>query len=354
MKNHPNLHHYKQCLFAGLFAPALLYFLDVFSLYKNNNIRTSASIVKAKDRYCALASEGYWENDTFHLHDSNCNWGYYPQIIQGDFFCKQQHVNVLLIGDSQERNTVDHFCRQTGGKNSLIQPRWTLPNKTTIRSSGVSMQRVCKVGNVQIANFFHFGFVYPVSHLVTEHASLSEGEPIRSPARFQQVLPNLLEDAFGGPNNQEEEPLIVVMNSGLWDMLALAKFENWQFNTPQFISNGTWAERLVSAAAVVQNVTNASLLVWRNVPDVVESRTEKFEYILKGALTNPFTHNTSRLLNDAGVRVAKGLGWPILDLRGSIAGREEELIDFGGWHIHKGGIDVYLNRILNTVVSFLQ
>lgn len=262
--------------------------------------------------------------------------------------------NVLLVGDSQERNIVEHLCKSSrDAELRVVRPRWTdIGSPTIIRSTTSDKSDnllVCTIGNLTVANFFHFGLIGH-HRLADNHVSFKDDEPTKTD-RIQRMLPYFVRDAFASSLDKIQLNAIV-LNSGLWDLLAIATHESWREELSTLLSNRNWGEQVYNLTETIRNILPTSEIIWRNMPDVVEERTKHRDIIQVGALTNPFTSKHVEWMNHVGTVTAKDLGLPILDWRGSLVQGELELLtDWDGFHIRKAGLDVYINRILNFIMA---
>lgn len=233
---------------------------------------------------------------------------------------KKRHV--LLFGDSQERNIVKHLCDESQGSVfETIDARWMCTNSSNVsnttaicNSSKHKNLSRCRIGNLIVANFFHFGLM---GHhkLADQHTDRKESEPVSIIERIKGMLPFFIEDAFGSISWHDvtDDVRTVVINSGLWDLLAISTHETWREEVKTLAANKIWAQRAedVSTAihSAVLNSSKNTNIFWRNLPGVIESRTKTREYIHVGAYTNPFTEKMVEDMNDVGESVARGLGW---------------------------------------------
>jgi hypothetical protein len=324
---------------------------------------------------CALGGAGYFDEgpgNFWRVDDPSCPWVDYAGKVLGDqnhpnynFSLSAEEVrmkelllnardrNILLIGDSQDRTTLDHFCNATHGSiKTMVPPRWTLPNGTlhanitiTHDNERLIQTRVCRVGKLTVANFFHFGFIPGSTIWSTFH--IVEGEPITIQERIDNVLPKFLEDVFGEDYSVD----FVVLHSGLWDLISMSYNDNCDEELSCLKqSNGTWYTAANAVARSLQrNIPDAKIL-WRNLPSADDSVTRDI-VVGDSHIPRPFTFDLIKLVNDLGVSFAKSRSWPVLDLRLPLLQLGPHAFVQDGLHFNQRGWDLYMNRLLNAVMA---
>ena len=307
---------------------------------------------------CPLNAPGTFDPEgNFFLDDLSCPWvdyagnnvlakttdlaltdeqlvGYSSNVLHN----QQRLRSILLIGDSQDRNTVEFFCGGTisGANLTVVLPRWSTPDGK-IHSAPRPQQgnrnlhfRTCRVGQLMIASFFHFGFT-PVEKIMDGHSS--EGEPLDVFERIDNILPKYIEDVFGKDVGID----IVVINSGLWDLFSGIFRSNDPGTLIQNVSQ--WHTRANRVANSLEALIPTSSIIWRNLPDV------------RNRVTNQsFTtyQEEVKLINEMGVSFAESRNWPVLDLRGSLSPLGVSVLQ-DEIHLNHIGQKFYLNRILNAL-----
>jgi hypothetical protein len=319
---------------------------------------------------CPLNAPGRFDpNGTFFLDDPSCHWVDYTghvltkttddTLTEEEARQKERLVghsqqdddgmnsppqpirrSILLIGDSQDRMTVEYFCGGTipGAHLTVFPPRWSLPNgtihsapKPTLGNRNLHF-RACRLGQLMIASFFHFGFT-PGGKIIDGHSS--EGEPWDVLERIENILPKYIDNVFG----KDFEIDMVVINTGLWDVRAGLFLSNDPETLHQNISQ--WNVRANRVATSLEALIPTASILWRNLPFVRRTITKR-----------RFTtfQDDVKLMNEIGVSFAESRHWPVLDLRGTLWPLGASVLQDDA-HMNPIGRKLYLNRILNALVE---
>ena len=302
-----------------------------------------------RSKSCPLNSPGHFNPDgNFVLDDPSCPWVDYvgniltkaddaltpDELQQKERLVHSQNMrNILVIGDSQERNMLQSACAVLPGATfKFIPPRWTLPDGTIHTAPRKTMQfRVCRIGEMRIANFFIFGFSRSVYRWPNHSA---EGEPVDVLDRVNDILPKYIEDAFG----KDYAIDLVVINTGLWDLLASykAKDPSAKLETLKQ-TNSLWHTRANSVADSLEALLPTTPIWWRNMPPVVRFFRFQIQEV--------------DFMNDVGVAFAASRNWPVLDLREPLQPLGASAVKKDGFHMNEKGWKLYLNRMLNALVE---
>ena len=331
---------------------------------------SSSSSSHSTNTTCHLNAPGRFDpNGNFFLDDPSCPWvdytgnvltkttddaaftkdelrqkerlvGHSQQNDRMDSEPQPIRRSILLIGDSQDRMTVEYFCGGTipGVNLTVFPPRWKLPNGTIHSAPKPTAQgnrnlhfRACRLGQLMIASFFHFGFT-PGGKIIDGHSS--EGEPWDVLERIDNILPKYIEDVFG----KDFEIDLVVVNSGLWDVRAGLFLSEDAETLHGNISQ--WNVRANSVADSLEALIPTASIIWRNLPFVRRTITKR-----------RFTtfQQDVKVMNEIGVVFAESRDWPVLDLRGTLWPLGASILQDDA-HMNPIGRKLYLNRVLNALV----
>jgi hypothetical protein len=231
----------------------------------------------------------------------------------------------------------------------VVPPRWTQADGTVYVAPQGGLRdnrlvfRVCRIQQLTIASFFHFGFISG-SRWADNH--VTEDEPREIQDRIDNILPKYLEDVFGKDFSLDA----VVLNSGLWDLVAISFYDDWEekMRTLNQTNNHWHMQANAVANSLEAQVPNAAL-VWRNLPDVAEERSKKQVY--GPQRMSAFTFDRVKVMNDVGVSFAESRQWPILDWRGPLLPLGSSALQSDGFHVDQKGWKLLMNRILNAVME---
>lgn len=332
------------------------------------NLKKDYSGFESLPNECALYANGSFDTfQNFFPDDiSRCPWiDYAGKILrkrnekltlverqQKEDLLNRKSRNVLVVGDSQDRNMVEYVCVTAIDSNLTVIPaRWVESNGTEMTAPiGSSTRderhnfRVCRAGRLTVANFFHFGFI---GGSKWAYGHVSNGEPIDVLDRIENMLPRFMKDAFGTQQVQLDS---LVINSALWDLLAISYQTNWKDEIRSLPDTcNTWHRRAREVGDKLQALAPNAPIIWRNAPHV-GSNQEK--HTSEGQQVVPFTSSNVKLINNIGTAFAHTQHWPVLDLRGPLLPLAGSALKQDGFHINQKGWKLYLNRILNAIMTY--
>jgi hypothetical protein len=349
----------------------LSYFSELLTLWDKSDGSTIASVsTNNQAPFCALNVTGNFGQDgNFIPDDTSCPWVIYAgkvlcmgdnastpeELRQNEISLGRQKRNIVLVGESQERNVVEHLCATTPGSiMRVFPPRWTLPSgeiqeappsvPNSWRESYRLSFRACSYENLTVASFFHFGFITANKWWAKSHTS--EGEPKETLDRIENVLPKYLDDVFGKGYSLDA----IVINSGLWDLHGISFSDHHEEQLKSLNqTNNSWHFQGNKVAESLERQFPTTPIVWRNMPTVHEevSRRER----KPRQKISPFELRHVELMNEVGISFAKSRNWPILDWRGPLLPLGASALKPDGFHVGVVGWNLFLNRILNAVMD---
>jgi hypothetical protein len=252
--------------------------------------------------------------------------------------------SVLLIGDSQERRVVGHFC---GSKADIIKLNRTIETSTgVIRPVGLDLKLTstcfcCSLShwNITICSFFHFGTVRP-SWKPNAKLNTLHGEPYPLSQRLR-----LLERIFGKSMMWD----LVVVNSGLWDLFRAPSgtFASWiqPFKSDKnFDFQSEYAAGIRNLLINIRSMFSVQTvrIVWRTIPHDFSKKAR-------------FNNSLIDVMNTIASEVCDGLDVPVFDWALRLVRVPQEWLakTQGTWHFGREGSMEYYIWILRYLECLL-